>query len=734
MTDPAAKDKPSLSTVEGRLEHITYSNPHNHYTVARLRPLNTGAPVTVVGYLAGVHVGEMLQLTGHWEEHPKYGRQLKVQSYDSILPATADGIRSFLESGGIKGIGPSLARRLVNTFGSETLQVIENQPQRLCEINGIGESKAAMLHAGFKQHHALKDIVRFFQAAGAPVSMAAGVYRQYGSDARAVISEDPYIMARDFPGIGFLAADAVARKQGLDPEDPERVRACILHLLQQNLDDGHTYAEDHNLVARCEHIFQIPAGITRRGLEHLAAEGRIVIEDLQVHPPGRSIYLPAVHRAESRLAERLRIMLELPAAPMAIETQKIAAEIRRKLAIDLSAEQLEVVVRVLSHRVAIITGGPGTGKTTLLRCFSALFHDAGKRVLLAAPTGRAARRLSEVTGRRSATIHRLLGYNFSDGGFARRRDHPLETEAVIVDEASMVDTVLMYHLLEAVPVSAKLILVGDVAQLPSVGAGNVLADMINSGCVPVFYLNQIFRQERQSRIVVNAHKVRQGQMPVFESGGGSGGSSDFRFIEQTDLQQVAARIVRLCREELPEELNLDPLADIQVLTPVHKGVVGTINLNRLLQGALNRRAVQVEAVGHAFRVGDKVMHLKNNYAKEVYNGDIGRVAEIDRRRSRLVVEYYGRSVAYDFDELDEVAMAYAVSVHKSQGSEYPVVIMPLTTQHYMMLQRNLLYTAITRARRQVVLIGTRKALAIALKNDKPQQRLSGLAARLNTNF
>lgn len=729
----AAENNAALLTIEGHLEHITYRNPQSRYTVARLNPLGAAGPVTVAGYLAGVQVGETLQVRGTWEQHPRYGPQLKIHSYDVILPATVDGIRTFLESGGIKGIGPSLAARLVQAFGADTLRIIEKAPQRLCEISGIGEAKAAMIHAGFREHQVLKDIVRFLQAAGAPVSLAAKVYKQYGAGAQNLIREDPYILARDFAGPGFLAADALARQQGMDPEDPERVRACILHLVRQNLDDGHSFAEERNLVARCEHLFQIAAAAVDNGIDDLAAAGQIVAEELAAHPSCRAIFLQPLHRAETGLAARLRAMLAVPMVPMAIEADKIVAEIHSKLAINLSAEQLEVIIQVLSHRLAIITGGPGTGKTTLLRSISTLLDDAGKRVLLAAPTGRAARRLSEVTGRSAGTIHRLLGYNFTDGGFMRHRDNPLDAEAVIVDEASMIDTVLMHRLVDAVPLSAALVLVGDVAQLPSVGAGSVLADLIDSGCIPVFSLNKIFRQAQQSSIVVNAHKVRQGELPVFETSGCPDGAADFCFIEQADPQRVAARIVQLCRQELPEKFNFDPLADIQVLTPMHKGVVGTINLNQLLQKALNPRPVLVEARGNAFRVGDKVIHLKNNYRKEVYNGDIGRIVEIDRQGSRLAVEYYGRSVDYDFDELDEIAMAYAVSVHKSQGSEYPAVIVPILTQHYILLSRNLLYTAITRGRRQVILIGTRKALAIALKNDKPQQRLSGLAARLKLN-
>ena len=728
-----AKNNAPLLTIEGHLEHITYSNAQTQYTVARLKPLRAAGAVTIVGYLAGVHIGETLQVRGTWTHHPKYGQQLKIHSYDVVLPATVDGIRTFLESGGIKGIGPSLAGRLVQTFGADTLRIIEKAPQRLCEVTGIGDSKADMIHSCFRKHQALKDIMRFLQEVGAPASLGVKIYKQYGAGAQSLIREDPYILARDFAGPGFLAADAVARAQGLDLEDPERVRACILHIVRQNLDDGHTFAEQQNLVARCEHLFQITADAICDGINELATAGEIVAEELVQHPPCRAIYLRQMHRAEIGLAERLQAMLAVPVTPIALEAERIAAEIHRKLAINLSAEQLAVVAQVLSHRLAIITGGPGTGKTTLLRSISTLFEDAGKRVLLAAPTGRAARRLAEVTGRAAGTIHRLLGYNFTDGGFMRHRDHPLDADAIIVDEASMIDTLLMYHLVDAVPISAVLILVGDVAQLPSVGAGSVLADMIRSRSIPVFYLNKIFRQAQQSSIVVNAHKVRQGEMPVFEFNDHLKGTADFRFIEQPDPQQVADRIVQLCREELPNEFNFDPLADIQVLTPMHKGVVGTINLNQLLQKALNPRPVLVEAMGNTFRIGDKVMHLKNNYHKEVYNGDIGRIMAIDRQQNEMVVDYYGRSVTYDFEELDEVAMAYAVSVHKSQGSEYPAVVVPILTQHYILLHRNLLYTAITRGRKQVILIGTRKALAIALKNDKPQQRLSGLAARLNTN-
>jgi exodeoxyribonuclease V alpha subunit len=456
----------------------------------------------------------------------------------------------------------------------------------------------------------------------------------------------------------------------------------------------------------------------------------IVVEPIENGDTTSAIYMKDLYLAETGLANRLKAMLSLPQEPAAIDADRISKAIHEKLAINLSAEQLQVLEQVFSHRIVIITGGPGTGKTTLLRSISTIFENQGKRVLLSAPTGRAARRMAEVTGKKTGTIHRLLGYNFTAGGFLRNRDNPLDADAVIIDEASMVDTLLMYHLLAAVPASAVLVLVGDIAQLPSVGPGNVLSDMIDSGLIAVFYLNEIFRQDTQSAIVVNAHKVRQGEPPLCNNLNGLDNMGDFYFIEQPDPDRVSARIVQLCRDELPAKFNLDPIDDIQVLTPMHRGPVGTINLNQLLQKVLNPQPVLMEALGNSFKTGDKVMHLINNYQKEVYNGDIGIICRVDSQKSEISVDYYGRTVLYAANELDQLTTAYAISVHKSQGSEYPAVIVPLVTQHYILLQRNLLYTAMTRGKKLVILIGTRKALQIALKNDKPHWRLSRLADRL----
>jgi exodeoxyribonuclease V alpha subunit len=724
----------NTTTIEGHLERITYFNEDTHYTIARLRPAGLTSTVTVVGYLAGVSLGESLRVIGKWETHPKYGQQLKIDTFEVTLPAGLEGIRTYLGSGVIKGIGPSLASKLVKAYGTETLEVIESRPERLVEVDGIGEAKAAAIQNGWSKHHALRGLMQFLQKMGVQTSYCARIFKIYGSEAVTLIREDPYVLAEDFPGAGFVIADTIARKQGVEIENPERVRSCILHLILQNADDGHTFAERENLVLRCENQFQISRMACENVMDELAEAGVVHVEPIAADPWASAVYLKELYQAESGLAERLQAMMSVPLEPVEIKSESIAKEVHQQLALNLSAEQLQVLERVFSHRIAIITGGPGTGKTTLLRSISTVFRAQGRRLLLAAPTGRAARRLAEVTRRKATTIHRLLGYNFIDNGFMRNRDNPLDADAVIIDEASMVDTVLMHHLLAAIPLSAQLILVGDVFQLPSVGPGNVLADIIDSGCIPVFYLNKIFRQDRESAIIVNAHRVREGDFPDFPESTEIDERSDFYFLEQPNPDRAAAGIVELCCKQLPGIFDLDPVNDIQVLTPMHKGAVGTINLNNLLQRVLNRQSADSKTTGFSFKAGDKVMHLKNNYQKEVYNGDIGKVETIDNEKSELAVNYYGKTVRYDFDELDEITMAYAITIHKSQGSEYPAVIVPLMTQHYVLLQRNLLYTAMTRGKKIVVLIGTRKALNIALRNDKPRRRLSGLTARLNSNI
>jgi len=723
-----------LTVLEGKLEQITYFNKETLYIIAKLKPGNTNNLVTIVGFMGGVSPGEALKIMGEWETHPKYGEQFRIKSYDVTLPASVEGIRNYLKSGMIKGIGRLMAARLVKRFGADTLNVIENCQEKLLEVEGIGKTKAASISNAWKDHHAIRSLMQFLQEAGVKTSYSAILLKEYGLDALNIIKSNPYCLANDIPGIGFYMADAIALKLGKLENKPERARACIIHLMQQFSNEGHVFAYLDQLTARCKNLFQIESKAAEQAIEDLSASGDLIIENKAEIPDKKkdkkAVYLKALHQAEAGLANRLKALLSVPVVPQGIDTEQISNEVLKKLAIKLSEEQLNVLEKIFSHRAVIITGGPGTGKTTLIRSINAVFKALGKQISLAAPTGRAARRLAELTHKNAKTIHRLLGYNFKDNLFDKNQNNPLDADAVIIDEASMVDIYLMFHLLNSIPMTSMLIMVGDVFQLPSVGPGNVLDDMIKSNIIPVFYLKKIFRQARESSIVLNAHRVLKGEFPLLKHTNEPADLSEFYFIEQNNPEKVVSTIVELCTMAIPERFGFDPVKEVQVLTPMHKGVTGTINLNQVLQKVLN--PVTINAANNSFKPGDKVMHLKNNYQKEVFNGDIGTVISIDSKKEELSVDFYGRAVSYDFTETGELSLAYAISVHKSQGSEYPAVIIPLMTQHYALLQRNLLYTAITRGEKLVILIGMKKALDIALKNDRPRQRLSMLADRLST--
>jgi exodeoxyribonuclease V alpha subunit len=722
-----------MISLVGHLERITYFNAQNHYTVAQFITAKTHNKITIVGNLPAPSPGQTMRIKGEWQDHPKFGQQFKIKFFETELPASVEGIRKYLASGLIKGIGPMIADRLVAHFGPHALEIIENNPEKLVAVEGIGKAKAALIGDAWRNHHAMGSLMHFLQEMGIKTGYCAKIYQQYGAASMDIIRTDPYRLTKDIPGIDFYIADTLARKMGLSEDMPTRIRECIFFVLHQHVNEGHTFIYENHLLDRCETLFQIECGTIQQLLEKLAASGELVVEVLVDDPGSRAIYLKSLHQAECGLANRLKALLSVPIVPDAIETDHIEREVQKRLAIQLSAEQVHVLEQVLSHRAIILTGGPGTGKTTLIKSICILYARLGKKVLLAAPTGRAARRLSEVSGRNAKTIHRLLAYNYNDDRFGKNQDNPLDADAVIIDEASMVDTFLMFRLLNAVPMTSSLILVGDIFQLPSVGPGDVLADIIESVKIPVFYLKQIFRQAQESPIVLNAHRIRRGKMPILEKLDESGTNAEFYFLEQNDPEVVVATIVDLCTRIVPQYYHLDPVNEIQVLAPMHKGVVGTIHLNQVLQKVLNPSPFIPDTAVNSFKIDDKVMHLKNNYQKDVFNGDIGTIRSIDRKNGQLLISYYGREVAYDFSEMDQIALAYAISIHKAQGGEYPAVVVPLMPQHFVLLQRNLLYTAITRGKNLVVLTGTKRALRIALKNDNPRKRLTRLASRLVEN-
>ena len=648
-----------------------------------------------------------------------------------------------------------MAKQLVERFGEKTLEVIERSPKKLLEVDGIGQKRLKMILKAWEDQREIRDVMIFLQGHGVSTGYSAKIFQQYGQNAIRVVRENPYRLASDIFGIGFLIADRIAEKVGITKDAIIRVEAGILHMLEKISDEGHVFAPYEQLLDRTQALLETDRSALEAAVRNLAASEQIVVEDL--HSGGglsdnrfgvlqfegsdgahleddpseaiTAVYLKAFFAAEVGLANRLKALLSVPIKGLGIDAARTEKVVLQKLAIMLSEEQWAGLHTAVSQKVSILTGGPGTGKTTLVKAILAVFQAARKEVLLCAPTGRAAKRLSEVTGHEARTIHRLLAYNFKSGGFQKNEKDPLDADVVIVDEASMVDTFLMYHLVKAVPMTAALILVGDVYQLPSVGPGNVLRDMIDSEQVPVVSLKEIFRQARKSLIIVNAHRINQGIYPgVPDSDRDT--LVDFYFIEQEDPERVLSTILELCCERIPNRFGFDPLSDIQVLTPMHKGIIGTTNLNCVLQKALNPSDDIIERMGRTFKRGDKVMQIRNNYTRDVFNGDIGTIARIDRDIEKVIVKYDGRAVDYKFVELEELVVAYAVSVHKSQGSEYEAVILPVMTQHFMLLQRNLIYTGVTRAKELVVLIGAKQALAIALRNDRPHKRMTRLCERL----
>jgi exodeoxyribonuclease V alpha subunit len=720
----------------GQIERITFTNEENGFTIAKVKVPGRRDLVTAVGTLMAPMPGEILDMKGEWTHHSKFGEQFKVLEYRTKVPATVYGIRKYLGSGLIKGLGPVMAGRIVDRFGKKTLEIIESDIQRLAEVEGIGKKRIGMIADAWDAQRDIRDVMLFLQSHGVGSGYAAKIFKHYGSRSIAVVKENPYRLATDIFGIGFVTADQIAAKLGIAKDAGMRVEAGILYVLNQLADEGHVCFPYEPLVSKSCEVLDVERRSVVQALGALALNEKIVIEDLnkgldafpQHH---QTVFLSRFHLCETGIARALKTLINAPKSVRDIDSQKAIDWVQGRLAITLAEKQVEAVRRAIENKVMVITGGPGTGKTTIINAILKIYSRIRARIMLAAPTGRAAKRMGETTGFDAKTIHRLLEYSLQKGGFQRNEDKPLDGDVLIIDEASMIDTILMYFLLRAVPPFATFVLVGDVNQLPSVGAGNVLNDIIASSAVPVVTLDKIFRQALTSNIIVNAHKINEGVLPALNAADSSDLRNDFYFIEQEDPEKVLQIILELSQKRIPRRFGLDPVDEIQVLTPMHRGVVGAGNLNQQLQAVLNPSEGGITRGDRTFRVNDKVMQIRNNYDKEVFNGDIGRITSIDWQDRQVMITYDDRPVPYDFSDLDEIVPAYAVSVHKSQGSEYPAVIIPIVTQHYILLQRNLLYTAVTRGKRLVVIVGSKKAMAIAVNNNKTQRRCTRLQTRLS---
>ncbi len=713
-----------LVSLEGVVERVVFAADEGHYAVVRLRVKGRRQPVTLVGALAGVKEGEELQVKGRYEMHPRFGEQFRAVWWYAVLPATVAGIQKYLASGLIKGVGPETAKRLVEHFGADTLEVIDSDPERLAEVKGLGPKRIRQIARDWQEHQAARKVLVALQGLGLGLAFATRVYRHYGDRAVEVATTDPYQLALDVNGIGFATADRLAARLNLDPLAPARLAAGLLHVLDEASGDGHVYLPLDRLLEQAGELLKVPAKPLLAALGTMVREGRVVVQDL---PEGQGVYKKPAFVAEVGVARSLANLKVTPGEPAPLHLDELLERVQRDRGLELSREQAAAVLAACREKALVITGGPGTGKTTIVSCILDLYRHLGAKVLLMAPTGRAAKRLSETTGAEAATIHRALEFSPQTGGFRRNAAEPLKADVVIVDEVSMVDVFLMHHLLRAVPPTCRLILVGDAHQLPAVGPGNVLKDLLDSGVVAVARLTQIYRQARESLIVVNAHRVNQGAFPVLARRFGQG---DFVFQELEDPEELHRRLLELVCDFLPRQYGFDPVKDIQVITPMHRGRLGVGALNQDLQRRLNPQSPAFPFGDRHLRQYDKVMQLKNNYFKEVFNGDQGQVWGYDPEGQRLQVNFEGRIVTYEPAEKEELTLAYAVTVHKAQGSEFPAVVLVLTTQHYLMLQRNLLYTALTRGRRLLVLLGSKRALGLAIANDRPVRRFTHLAARL----
>jgi exodeoxyribonuclease V alpha subunit len=726
QSGPRGRDDKTM--LKGTLDRIRFESENGEFAVCDLDVNGRRGTVTMVGNIMSARPGESVEVTGEWQNNPKFGRQFRIESIRVVPPTTREGIEKYLASGFVDGIGPVLAERIVDKFGEDTLDVLDAEPGRIREVEGIGKVRATKIGKAWDEQRQVRSVMVFLQSHGVSPTYAAKIWKRYADRSIQIVRENPYKLAEDIRGIGFRIADSIALEAGLERDSLARLRAGLLYVLRQAHGEGHMYLPLDELRAGAVELLEVPEDMLGAAVESLKAEDKVVIEP-QPRSASPAVFRAQAHRAETGVAQHLRRIVGSGGLLNYGNLEDELDDIEHEMGFELASQQREAAMAIWADNVAVVTGGPGTGKTTIIRAVCRLAEHFDQKLALAAPTGRAAKRMSEATGVDARTVHRLLEFAPNEGGFTRDEETPLQADVVIIDESSMMDTYLMHALVRAIDSGTRLLLVGDVDQLPSVGPGNVLEDVIASETVRVVRLTEIFRQAQESTIVQNAHRINRGLMPVVPSRN-DGELVDFYTISANSPQLAQDRILQLVTERVPDAFGFDPIDDVQILSPMHRGEVGCQALNDALQEEFSWDGPELVRGSSRWKVGDKVMQTRNNYEREVFNGDIGRVARIDTEAEELTVDFDGRQVTYPKVDLDELMLAYAVTVHKSQGSEYPVVIMPVVTQHYVLLQRNLLYTAVTRARELVILVGSERAVEIAVQNDRARYRYTLLAKRL----